>query len=48
MKQKWIWHVSTGVDSIYYRVSGGLTEIMRVLGRQDVGGRAKQEPEPRH
>lgn len=28
-----------GVDSIYYRVSGGLTEIMRVLGRQDAGER---------
>lgn len=28
-----------GVNSIYYRVSGGLTEIMRVLGRQDAGER---------
>lgn len=26
-----------GVDSIYYRVSGDLTEVMRVFGRQDVG-----------
>jgi toxin ParE1/3/4 len=25
-----------GVDSIYYRLDGGLVEIMRVLGRQDV------------
>lgn len=25
-----------GVDSIYYRVSGDVVEIMRVLGRQDV------------
>ena len=24
-----------GVDSIYYRVNGEVTEIMRVLGRQD-------------
>jgi toxin ParE1/3/4 len=24
-----------GVDAIYYRVNGELTEIMRVLGRQD-------------
>ena len=24
-----------GVDSIYYRLNGELTEIMRVLGRQD-------------
>ena len=28
-----------GVDSIYYRVSGDVTEIMRVLGRQDAGER---------
>ncbi len=28
-----------GVDSIYYRVSGGFIEIMRVLGRQDAGER---------
>jgi toxin ParE1/3/4 len=27
-----------GVDSIYYRLRGGIPEIMRVLGRQDVGG----------
>ena len=25
-----------GVDSIYYRINGDSTEIMRVLGRQDV------------
>lgn len=25
-----------GVDSIYYRMSGEITEIMRVLGRQDI------------
>lgn len=25
-----------GVDCIYYRVNGGITEIMRILGRQDV------------
>ncbi len=28
-----------GVDSIYYRVSDGVIEIMRVLGRQDVNER---------
>lgn len=28
-----------GVDSIYYRLSGEIPEIMRVLGRQDVGER---------
>ncbi|MCP5209170.1 MAG: type II toxin-antitoxin system RelE/ParE family toxin [Hahellaceae bacterium] len=28
-----------GVDNIYYRVIGGDIEIMRVLGRQDAGGR---------
>ena len=28
-----------GVDSIYYRMSGDATEIMRVLGRQDAGER---------
>ena len=26
-----------GEDSIYYRVNGEITEIMRILGRQDVG-----------
>lgn len=26
-----------GADSIYYRVGGGVVDIMRVLGRQDVG-----------
>ncbi len=26
-----------GVDSIYYRAIGGGVEIMRILGRQDVG-----------
>ncbi len=25
-----------GVDSIYYRITGEVVEIMRVLGRQDV------------
>lgn len=28
-----------GVDSIYYRMSGDVIEIMRVLGRQDAGER---------
>jgi toxin ParE1/3/4 len=28
-----------GVDSIYYRINGEVIEIMRVLGRQDVGER---------
>ena len=28
-----------GVDSIYYRVSGEVVDIMRVLGRQDPEGR---------
>lgn len=26
-----------GVDSIYYRLRGGILEIMRVIGRQDTG-----------
>ena len=25
-----------GVDSIYYRVEGGIVEIMAILGQQDV------------
>lgn len=26
-----------GVDSIYYRMDGEIPEIMRILGRQDIG-----------
>lgn len=31
-----------GVDAIYYRLSGGEVEIIRVLGRQDIREWSKQ------